>query len=550
MFDDMDNRCFKRYKIESDCEIKIDEDTSYRGKVVDFSDGMSAVFEGSPNLLPSFQADIIIEKNGLQFRGEVTRTTDVENGVRAGFKRVDKFKGSLCDFKLADVLIGLHRETRTGILTVKSETKLKKIYIENGDMIFASSNNPEDRLGELLLKQGRITLKTYNEASSIVLREYEKFGRVLFDLGWKPKEVYRAVCDQIGEIIISLFTLEEGKFDFQEGDLPSKNFIELTMSTANIIYCGIKRVNNFRYIKQVFPSEDTVLHLSPNTLHIFQDISLDEDDAKILSFINGQCSMHRIFLLSPLKDFDTMKTIYAFLSIGLIREKKEGDPIIKIPIESIMGERLEAESKNFLADVESMLKSERNRDYYSLLGLERDASQADIQNSYYRLSLQFRPDRHLHCPSHDTKSKLIKILFNITDAYRTLSSPERRRKYDEHLAVPEPETAELAEVTGSGDAGHGEVHTKPAAVREDRTVLTQKDEAPLLMGKRRILIPAVTTVVVCIAMVMIFLFRGPSKDTGPLNVSSGGEQPVRETSFPTFRHDAFQKVMSTTETRN
>ena len=152
----------------------------------------------------------------------------------------------------------------------------------------------------------------------------------------------------------------------------------------------------------------------------------------------------------------------------------------------------------------------------------------------------------------------------------------------------EPETAELAEVTGSGDAGHGEAHTEPAAVRGDRTGLTPKDEAPrieddladvfidsrppaeddvpasdtdvptvssldeapLLAGKRRILIPAAVAVVVCIAVVLIFLFRGPSKETGPLTVSSGGEQPVRETSFPSFRHDAFQKVMSTTEAHN
>ena len=581
MLDDRDNRSFKRYEIESDCEIKFDDDTSCRGKVFDYSDGMSAIFEGSPKLFPGIQADIIIEKNNVQFRGEVTWTTDEENGVRVGFKRVDNLKGSLTNFKLPDVLIGLQRGTRTGILTVKSETALKKIYIENGDMIFASSNNPEDSLGEMLLKHGRITLETYNEASSIVERESEKFGRVLFYLGWKPKEVYLAVCDQIEEIIVSLFTLQVGELDFHEGYLPSKELIKLNMSAANIIYRGIKQTKNFLYIKRECPFDETVLNLSNNPMYIFQDLSLDADDAKILSLINGEFSMHKILSLSPLKDFDTMKTIYAFLTIGLISEKEESHPIIKLPIENIMGEPLENEAKSFVANVESLLKSERNRDYYSLLGVERDASQADIQKEYYRLSRQFHPDRHFHFPSNDTKSKLVKILLNIMDAYRTLSSPEKRRKYDKHLVVLEQEPAELAEVTGSGDAGHGEVHTKPATVREDRIGLTPKDEAtriedeladafidsrppaeddvptvssldeaPLLTGKRQIFIPAAVAVVVCIAVVLIFLFRGPSKETVPLTVSSGGEQSVREVSFPSFRHDAFQKVMSTPESRN
>jgi hypothetical protein len=82
--------------------------------------------------------------------------------VKIGIENIGHMKGRLKDFRLADTLIGLQRSQKTGILTVESGNIVKKIYIKNGDMIFSASNQEEDRLGDVLLKEGRITLEQYN----------------------------------------------------------------------------------------------------------------------------------------------------------------------------------------------------------------------------------------------------------------------------------------------------------------------------------------------------------------------------------------------------
>lgn len=63
------------------------------------------------------------------------------------------------------------------------------------------------------------------------------------------------------------------------------------------------------------------------------------------------------------------------------------------------------------------------KDYYEILGVSRDASQAEIKKAYRRLALKYHPDRN--------KSKEAEEKFKeISEAYAVLSDPEKRRLYD------------------------------------------------------------------------------------------------------------------------
>jgi curved DNA-binding protein CbpA len=441
-----DKRNFKRYKSQSECEIRINSET-YKGRVLDYSDGIGALIEYTPQLTKGVQVDIRILDSDIEFKGEVVWTKEVGNYLRVGFKRIDTLKGSLKDFKLSDILIGLQRGTKTGILEIRSGSIIKKIFVKNGDMIFAASNQEDDRLGELLLKEGKITLEDYDRASFLVKKTGQRLGKILVDLGClTPKELFWAVRHQIEEIILSLFTITEGSFEFQEGPLPTEEMITLQISAANIIYNGIKRINNFVYIKQMCPPLDAILNLSPNPLNIFQSLTLEEPDKKILSYVNGMYSLKTILSLSLSTDFETLKTICALLSIGLIKVKEKDEAPVELPIEEILGEPEEEAPKEFLEKIESMYKSCETLGYYEILGVGKDASVEEIKKAYYKVSKQFHPDRHFSFPSHDIKGKLTKILLYTTEAYETLSDPEKRSEYDRMPSLKAEEKPEPVEI--------------------------------------------------------------------------------------------------------
>jgi molecular chaperone DnaJ len=63
-------------------------------------------------------------------------------------------------------------------------------------------------------------------------------------------------------------------------------------------------------------------------------------------------------------------------------------------------------------------------DFYAVLGVERDASEADIKRAYRGLARKFHPDVAEDKPAAETRFK------EINEAYEVLSDPAKRQQYD------------------------------------------------------------------------------------------------------------------------
>ena len=64
------------------------------------------------------------------------------------------------------------------------------------------------------------------------------------------------------------------------------------------------------------------------------------------------------------------------------------------------------------------------RDYYEVLGVARDADEAQIKKSFRRLARELHPDVNAHDPEAEAKFK------EAAEAYEVLSDAEKRRTYD------------------------------------------------------------------------------------------------------------------------
>ena len=63
-------------------------------------------------------------------------------------------------------------------------------------------------------------------------------------------------------------------------------------------------------------------------------------------------------------------------------------------------------------------------DYYNILGVNRNASPEEIKKAYRKLALKYHPDKTGGDPEAEKKFK------EVVEAYETLSSPDKKQKYD------------------------------------------------------------------------------------------------------------------------
>jgi curved DNA-binding protein len=70
------------------------------------------------------------------------------------------------------------------------------------------------------------------------------------------------------------------------------------------------------------------------------------------------------------------------------------------------------------------------KDYYGILGLSRDASDAEIKKAYRKLAMQYHPDRN---PGREKWAN--EKFKEINEAYGVLGDPQKRKQYDQFGTV-------------------------------------------------------------------------------------------------------------------
>jgi hypothetical protein len=229
------------------------------------------------------------------------------------------FKGSLNEVGLPDILEFLRASRKTGVISFKQDRARKSLYIKDGNVIFATSNLPDERLGDLLLAWGRISKEDYDESVKR-LGQNRRQGRILIDIGAiTPKQLWEGVQDQIRHIVYSLFNWDRGIFLFSQGELPSRENITADVGIADLVAEGIRRMNHMKALEAKFPSKDVILARIDDGVK--ERVTLEPFEKHVLDMIDAQRDVTQICRESEIGETETLRVLYMLLSIGYIKVK-------------------------------------------------------------------------------------------------------------------------------------------------------------------------------------------------------------------------------------
>ncbi|MCQ2816491.1 MAG: DnaJ domain-containing protein [archaeon] len=96
------------------------------------------------------------------------------------------------------------------------------------------------------------------------------------------------------------------------------------------------------------------------------------------------------------------------------------------------------EVDNLIKQAVNSTSKARKRDYYQILGLDRNATPDQIKKAYRKLALKWHPDRNAE--SEESKKIAQQKFIDIGDAYSVLSDPKKKQMYDAGADPLNPET--------------------------------------------------------------------------------------------------------------
>ncbi|HEX6853516.1 MAG TPA: DUF4388 domain-containing protein [Candidatus Polarisedimenticolaceae bacterium] len=229
--------------------------------------------------------------------------------------------GRLEGISVPDLFWSLCRSRSTGVLHLTSKGNTKRVYFQEGRIIFAASTDPNDRLGEMLLREGVIRLD-HLERAIARLPEGKRLGTILVEAGHlSPDHLVKGVLRQVRAIVLSLFPWEEGEHTFVEGPLPTDEVVTLGMNTGDLLIQGIRSVRSFSRIRRSVGSPRTRYRATESWRDAADGLQLSEGERQLLTRLDGAPEpVSKLCEEVYLSNFEIYQALWAFKVLGLIQE--------------------------------------------------------------------------------------------------------------------------------------------------------------------------------------------------------------------------------------
>jgi tetratricopeptide (TPR) repeat protein len=335
---------------------------------------------------------------------------------------------------IAFYLRRIYFQRLTGQLIFKRGSVEKHLFFQSGELVHAKTNVPEERLGEILFKLGKISDEAHSQMERYI-EPKEEIGKSLIKKGLtSQRNVDDGLAYQMREIALGLFPHMDGSFRFEEQPSLAERDFSTRINVPYLIEDGIRRMKFPAALQKMlekrlpFVKDATFAHL------------LTEEEKQMLGRIKDNETAESLWRSLKYNPEFFWKTLYLFYCLNLVdfRDKEEvpaGKEEEKVSTRATIGSEGTSEPARpdlwtQLEEVRAFKEKLETANYYQILGVAKTASEDEIKKAYFHLARKFHPDRFDRNVSPGERVVIEDVFDKITKAYRTLTSREQRQDYD------------------------------------------------------------------------------------------------------------------------
>jgi serine/threonine-protein kinase len=237
--------------------------------------------------------------------------THAEHGSRA--------RGSLAEVAVAGIIRSLHATRRSGVLHLTRGDVTRRLYFRGGSIILAGSDQPEDRLGQVLVRTGLVQQADVEKALNVVDATDRTLGEALVQMGLlRPEQVQIEAARRTKQIVASLLDWDSGEYVFEERDERLEGEVLSEVDVPEVLLEWARGARGGTVVRQLLEDGKSVVQRPEHPSPTLGGLSLTASEQWALEQANGVSSAGEIAARSPMGEHEALRSLCGLLLAGVL----------------------------------------------------------------------------------------------------------------------------------------------------------------------------------------------------------------------------------------
>lgn len=304
-----------------------------QGRTPDLDEGYSVQTQDQAKLQTELKRALLAEKKkteAAQKRVEELEARLAKGGVDPGRPTTSgagvPTEGVFEDLRYAALLARCRAELFTGAIQMQSGGATRTVYLKDGLPVAFHSSEPGERIGKVLMNQGRITEDQYMKATTRSVERSIKLTDALVELGLMDAETVAVEQRNLTrDQIIQSFELSQGRFTVMAGQTPDANTPTFDFGPGEIYVQGYRRYAPSNEMMAAFETlRDKYLIANARLASFRPKLGLATEDERMLRLLGEALTVEEAVDRAAVTPEQSARLLSALQALELVDEWSPG----------------------------------------------------------------------------------------------------------------------------------------------------------------------------------------------------------------------------------
>ena len=237
--------------------------------------------------------------------------------IRSLAGNLQQFKGDFEDNSLHRLFEHIHSNDESGVLTAYRRSVIKKLVFSSGRLVFCTSGDGWERIGQWCVQAGLINDTELQEALKVQVHTVEPLLRILEALQKVDRPQGLELLEKkFREGALDLFLWPSGSWSYERGVSEVEHKLDEGIPTRDLQVEGTRRAERWRELVTMFPSDRTRLDVVKENFP--DNFPSSRSDRRLIKLLQAGLTVRQICDRFAGQQFHVLSRFGEFMSMRVV----------------------------------------------------------------------------------------------------------------------------------------------------------------------------------------------------------------------------------------